>query len=427
MMKLQMIGCSHHDEAVEFRERIALAGDGLAAALRGFRDRFPQCELVMLSTCNRVEMYATADERHAPAADDVRDFLADQAHVDAAEVRDHTRYRTGRDAVEHLFTVAASLDSMVVGESQILSQVKAAYDVACQQETAGPMTHGLFQAANRVAKRVQTETSIARRRVSVPSVAVGEVVPEVFDTLRGKTVVVCGSGEMGTETLRYLKNAGADNIVVVGRNYERAAGVAEQFGGRAERWESLAACVTAADVLVGATSATEPILDAATFAVHHPKRGGRTLLILDLAVPRDVEPAVGDFDGVYLYSIDDLQTACERNRRKREKEWPKAKAIIADETDAFMRSIQNQQTGPVIARLRRTAADVRDEELRRLSNKLSLSDDDPTRKEIEKSLDRLIGKLLHPPLASIRDDAADGHTRGLLEAVKHLFNLGDED
>ena len=283
----------------------------------------------------------------------------------------------------------------------------------------------MFQAANRAAKRVQQETSIHRRRVSVPSVAVGEVTFEVFDTLRDKRVVLCGAGEMGEETLRYLNQAGASDICIINRSYERAVALAKAFGAETALWDSLGEQLVDADLVIGTTSATEPIMDEASFLPLHAKRQNRVLLILDLAVPRDFDPAIGDLSSVYLYGIDDLQSACEKNRRERQKEWPKAKQIIAEETERFMRAFNHRATGPVIQRLREQAQDIKSDELERLMNKLQASDD-ASRREIEKSFDRLINKLLHPPLASLRDDAADGHRRGLLEALRHLFNLGDE-
>lgn len=426
-MNLQMIGCSHHDAAVEFREKISFTNEQVGQALGEFRQRFPSSEIVLISTCNRVELYATGGGDSELDRDDVAEFLADQHHLQADEVVDQMIYRVGTDAVEHLFTVAASLDSMVVGEAQILSQVKQAYDTACNSGSAGPLTHSVFQAANRAAKRVQQETTIHRRRVSVPSVAVGEVATEVFETLANKRVVLCGAGEMGEETLRYLKQAGASDICILNRSYERAVALAKAFGAESALWDSLNEQLVDADLLIGTTAATEPIMDEAAFLPLHAKRKDRVLLILDLAVPRDFDPAIGDLSSVYLYGIDDLQSACDRNRRERQKEWPKAKQIITEETQRFMQAFNHKATGPVIQRLREQAQDLKNDELERLINKLKLAELDPSaRKEIEKSFDRLINKLLHPPLASLRDDAAEGHRRGLLEALRHLFNLGDE-
>ncbi len=428
-MKLQMIGCSHHDAAVEFRERVSFATEQqISDALGAFRQQFPSAELVLLSTCNRVELYAAASDDEELDRNAVAEFLAGQHQLSTDEVVEQMIYRSGNEAVEHLFTVAASLDSMVVGESQILSQVKMAYDLACASGSAGPLTHSVFQAANRAAKRVQTETAIHRRRVSVPSVAVGEVVPEFFDTLANKRVVLCGAGEMGEETLRYLNQAGAGDICVLNRSRERAEQLAAEFRVQSAPWQTLTQEVIKADLLIGTTAATHPILTVDQFSDLITNRRNRLLLILDLAVPRDFDHAIGDFPNVYLYAIDDLQAACERNRREREREWPKAKQIISEETLRFMRDLNHRATGPVIRRLRDQAQDIKQEELRRLIAKLASSkiDDDGARKEIEKSFDRLINKLLHPPLASLRDDAAEGHQRGLLEALRHLFNLGDE-
>ena len=410
-----------------FAKRLRLVANRLLRALAAFRQRFPSCELVLLSTCNRIELYTTAPDDTDLDRDAVAQFLADQQSIRVDEIVDQMIYRVGIEAIEHLFAVASSLDSMVVGEAQILSQVKQAYDRACHVGSAGPLTHSVFQAANRAAKRVQQETSIHRRRVSVPSVAVGEVIPEFFDSLADKQVIICGAGEMGGETLRYLKQAGANNITVLNRSYDRGAELAKEFGTRVDRWEALPEQIVAADVVVGTTAATNPIIDLADFQPLHARRQHRVLLILDLAIPRDFDPAIGNLSSVYLYAIDDLKAACERNQKQRQKEWPKAKQIIDEETQRFVQAFQHRSTGPVIRRLREQAMELKTDELQRLAGKLKLDELDPAvAKEVEKSFDRLINKLLHPPLTSIRDDAAEGHTRGLLEAVRHLFNLGDE-
>ena len=429
-MKLQMIGCSHHDAAVDFRERVSFTADQVRDALSAFQQRYPSGELVLLSTCNRVELYVSAAEEELLDRDSVAQFIAEQHQLETDDVVEQMIYRSGAEAIEHLFTVAASLDSMVLGEAQILSQVKQAYDLARSSGSAGPLTHSVFQAANRTAKRVQQETAIHRRRVSIPSVAVGEVVPEVFDSLTDKRVVVCGAGEMGEETLRYLVQAGATDICVMNRSFERAVALSKAFGGETAPWETLLEQVAQADLLIGTTAATDPILTADQFASLHAARHGRVLLILDLAVPRDFDPPIGDFSNVYLYQIDDLESACERNRRERKKEWPKAKQIITEETQRFIQALNHQSTGPVIQRLRGLAQEVKQDELNRLINKLQPNgkqiDHTAITKEVEKSFDRLINKLLHPPMASIRDDAASGHRHGLVEALRQLFKLGDD-
>lgn len=428
-----MIGCSHQTAAVDFREQLSFTGDQAREAITAFRARFPACELVLLSTCNRVELYTAAAES-APGHDldggpdrsEVLEFLAQQRHISVDRLMATMMYRSGTEAVSHLFAVAASLDSMVVGETQILSQVKEAYDLACSSGSAGPLTHAAFQAASRVAKRVQRETTIHRKRVSVPSVAVGEVASEFFETLAGKTVVLLGAGDMGRETMRYLLDAGADDIRILNRSLARAESVAEEYGGRVMAWDDLDRALIDADVVVGTTSAPEPIITLDRFKTILPLRYDRVLLILDLAVPRDVDPAVGKLEDVYLYSVDDLQAACERNRQERQRQWPKAKRIIDEETLRFVSELHHRATGPVIQRLREHAEDIRMEEWVRLNNKLSqLNVSDEARREIEKSLDRVVNKLLHPPLASLREAAMDGHQSSLLDAIKRLFSLGD--
>ncbi len=436
-MKLQMIGCSHQNAAVDFREQLSFTTDQARAAIDAFRKRFPAAEMVLLSTCNRVELYTAASDSaktvddqatidEGPNRDEVILFLADQRQMSPARLLETMIHRSGDEAVTHLFTVAASLDSMVVGETQILSQVKEAYELACESGSVGPLTHAAFQAASRVAKRVQRETMIHRKRVSVPSVAVGEIIPEFFDKLSDKTVVLMGAGEMGRETLRYLIDQGATDIRIANRTREHAETLAKEIGGRAIDWSELDQALIDADVLVGTTSSTEPIITKERFAKISSKRYQRVLLILDLAVPRDVDPVIGERNDVYLYSVDDLQAACERNRQERRREWPKAKRIIDEETARFVGDLHHRATGPVIQRLRDHASEMKREEWTRLENRLKqMNVSEEARSEIEKSLDRLVNKLLHPPLSSLRNDAAAGHQRGLLEAIKQLFSLGD--
>ncbi len=388
---------------------------------------------MLLSTCNRVELYTATSfaadglpGEEVPQYAELLDFLARQREVPPAHLVTATTFRKGADAVAHLFEVAASLDSMVVGETQILSQVKGAYDLACNIGSAGPLTHAAFQAASRVAKRVQRETTIHRKRVSVPSVAVGEVASEFFETLSGKTVALLGAGEMGRETMRYLLDAGADDIRILNRSRGRAEELAAELGGTVMDWDQLDEALTLADVLVGTTSSPEPVVQLERFRRIQSLRYDRVLLILDLAVPRDVEPAIGDLDEVYLYSVDDLQAACERNRQERQRQWPKAKKIIDEETTRFISELHHRATGPVIQRLREHADDIRQEEWLRLNNKLSQMDvSEDARREIEKTLDRVVNKLLHPPLASLREAALDGHQSSMLAAIKRLFSLGD--
>ena len=431
-MKLQMVGCSHHSARVEVRERLAFNRDQTAAALSQFRTRYPQAEAVLLSTCNRVELYIASEAPEAcPTHHDAVSFLAEFHGLPPGDIFNQLFEHTGEDFVRHLFTVAASLDSMVVGEAQILSQVKQAYELATSVAATGPLTNAAFQAALRVAKRVATETAIQQKRVSIPSVAVADYARAFFERFDDKRVLIIGAGEMGAETLRYLIDEGARDISIINRSLPRAQELADRLGGVARPWDELHELLVAADLVVSATGASEPIVAAAEFKRIVGERYQRPLLILDLAIPRDFDPAVGELPGVYLTAIDDLQNACERNRREREREWPAAERIIEEETRRFMTDLHHRATAPTIKRLKARADEVKAEELARLLGKLEQilgrlgPDDVKARTEIAAAFDRVVNKLLHPPLESLRDEAQEGTPHGLLDALKRLFKLKD--
>ncbi len=424
-MKLQIVGCSHHTAPIELRERLSFSPEQTQTALLEIRARFPGIESVLISTCNRVEVYTAAQAPNTcPTHQQVVDFLASFHGLDSLEIFDALVERSGEEAVRHLFTVASSLDSMVVGEAQILAQVKQAYELARTADNAGPLTNSVFQTAIRVAKRVANETAINQRRVSIPSVAVADFASQIYERFDDKRVLVIGAGEMGEETLRYLMAEGARDIVVVNRSQQRAQELASRVGGSAHPWTDLLEQLADADLVISTTGAEQPIITEEAFQRVHQARHKRPLFILDLAVPRDFAPKIGDLLGVYLYSIDDLQEACEANRRARKKEWPKAERIIEIETQRFMAELHHRATGPTVRRLKAQAEQVKAEELNRLLNKLSELDE-RSHAEIVRSFDRLVNKLLHPPLESLRDEAATGPPHGLIEALKRLFQLTD--
>lgn len=424
-MKLHMVGCSHHSARVEVRERLAFSRDQATEALARFRSLYPEAEAVLLSTCNRVELYFASEAAEScPSRRDAVAFLAEYHGLAPAQVFDDLFEHTGEDLVRHLFTVAASLDSMVVGEAQILAQVKQAYELATSANATGPLTNAMFQSALRVAKRVASETAIQQKRVSIPSVAVAEFAKSVFERFDDKRVLVIGAGEMGEEALRYLMDEGAREISIVNRNIDRAEDLASRLSGTARPWDELHPLLVEADLVVSATGASEPIVGADEFKPIVAERYQRPLLILDLAIPRDFEPAIGGLTGVYLYSIDDLQTVCDKNRRERESEWPRAAQIIEEETQRFMADLAHRSTAPTIRRLKALAEQMKTDELARLFNKHPAIEP-KLRRDVEAAFDRVVNKLLHPPLESLRDEAEQGAPHGLLEALKRLFRLND--
>jgi glutamyl-tRNA reductase len=421
-MLMQVVGCSHHGTAIAMRERLAFSPDQAREALDHWRRVFPHVELVLLSTCNRVELYSATEQGCEPTFDQVAGFLARFHGLESQDVAEHLYRHCDEAAVRHLFLVASSLDSMVLGEPQILAQVKQAYQLATQQDNTGPIMHALFQSALRVAKRVANDTAIHYRHVSVPSVAVADFAQQVFERFDDKEILVVGAGEMAEETLLYLQDEGARNVTVVNRHFERAVELANRRKGRALPWEQLPQALAAADMVISTTAAGHAIVTLEQFVQIEATRHARPLFILDLAVPRDFEPAIGDRPDVYLYSVDDLQAACQRNQTQRDHELPTALHIVDQETLRFMGELYHRAIGPTIEQLRLGWQAPKEEELQRLLNKLP-NLDDRSKDEIRHSFDRLVNKLLHPPLMSLRDEAQQGVPRGLLDALARLFQL----
>ena len=423
-MSLLVIGCSHRNAPIALRERLAFSPQQCREALDQIRGEFPEIEAVLLSTCNRVELFTASAEAGTREARPLVDFLAGFHGLDPAEVKDYLLELRGEAAVDHLFTVAASLDSMVIGEPQILSQVKQAYQTAIDAQSIGPLLHLAFQAALKTGRRIMNETTIQQRRVSIPSVAVGDFASQIFDHFGDKHALVIGAGEMAEETLRYLQDVGVRNVTVVNRSPARAEDLAARFQGRALPWEQLPEAVIAADLIVSTTGAEEHVVRLDRFLEWERRRPARPLFVLDLAVPRDFDPAIGQRPGVYLYSVDDLKEACQRNQQQRDKEMPAARRIIEEESHAFLGEVHRRAMAPVIRSLHEGWQKPKDEELRRLLNKLP-NVDDRTRDEISQSFDRLINKLLHPPMESLRHESRHGIPHTLLDALKRLFQLKD--
>ena len=423
-MILKIIGCSHHQSSVEVRERLAFNPQQTLRFLRKFYDAYPQSEVVLLSTCNRTELYAAGQSYDLmPSTEEMGLFLADSCGVQHSEINDFLFEHANEQAVRHLFAVAASLDSMVIGEAQILSQVKRAYRQAADLNQPMPLTHHVFQAAIRVAKRVASETEIHANRVSIPSIAVGVFARQIFERLDNKQILVIGAGKMADETLKYIQGEGGRDFVVVNRTREAAVRLADKFNGRVADWDELPEQIQNADLIVSTTGASQPVVTLQMYQQIERGRLQRPLFVLDLAIPRDFEPGIGNCLNVYLYTIDDLQQECDRNRNARAGEWPKAQKILDQEAERFMRELSLRSKGPTIQRLKQQALEIKDAELDRLMKRLG--EVDPLQqKEIEASFHRMINKLLHPPLESLKDEAETGAT-GLLDALKRLFQLGD--
>ncbi len=423
-MNLLTFSCTHQTAQLAVRERLAFSNvEQIGRAYQRLEDLFPQAEFVILSTCNRVEIHTAASESHClPTLSQMAQFLAEFHQVPLDEFVGELREYNGSTAVAHLFEVVSSLDSMVLGEPQIVAQVKDAYRQAEEHQACGPFTHALFQSAIRTSARVRSETRLAEGKVSIASVAVGDFGKGIFDHFHDKRVLVIGAGEMAEETLRYLLGEGVREIVVVNRSFERAQKLAEEFRGAAQPWSELDHCLRQADVIVSTTGADEPIISVARFSAARKGADAKPVFILDLAAPRDFDPAVGDLENVFLYDIDSLSRTCEENRRARIREIEKAGKIIEGETARLMGEFYRRAGGEVVTRLREGWKDIAQQELERLFKKSSHFDD-ADREAIARSVDRIVNKLLHPPLEALKDESQDGAAHGLINALRKLFGL----
>jgi glutamyl-tRNA reductase len=426
-MKLLMVYCNHESAPLKVRERLAFSNaDVLAKAYQRWRESFPQFEAVILSTCNRVEICAATEQENVDiSSDQIAGFLSEFHQVPRDDFVANLHALSGSAAARHLFEVTASLDSMVLGEPQIVNQVKEAYRHAQVNESCGPITNLLFQRAVSVSAKIRSDTRLSEGRVSIASVAVGDFGKRIFNRFDDKRVLVIGAGEMAEETLRYLNSEGATKITIVNRNAERARKLADEFGGNVVAFDNLDNQLKIADVVVSTTGATDPIMDARRFEAVRGAGKRHTMFILDLGAPRDFESGVGTVDdNVFLYDIDDLKAACEENRKARSAELETAATMVADATDRFMQDIHHRGTGPLITRLRSQWSDISQQELELLFRKnphLGESD----REAIQRTLERVVNKLLHPPLETLKDESKDGTPQGLLDALRQLFQLKD--
>jgi len=422
---LALVGATHRTVPLELRERLAFSADEAVATLAAFRERFPGREVVLLSTCNRVELYVAGEhEATAPPQDALVAFLAERRGLEPATVARAVSGQADEGVARHLFSVAAGLDSMVLGEPQILAQVKQAWTLARESGSTGALTDSLFQSALRTAKRVATETGLGRERTSIPSVAVADFAAGVFERFDDKRILLVGAGKMAAETLRYLRAGGGRDVTILNRTATRAVELAARLGARPGAFAELAAELVAADLVVSTTGASQPVVSLELFEKIEREREGRPLVVLDLAVPRDFDPRIGARPGVWLYSVDDLVAACDANRKSRQREMPAALAIVEEETLRFVTDLHHRSTAPVIEQLRAGWSETAVAELERLFRRLpDLGEEE--RAEIRQAFERYAAKLLHPPLVSLRSESRSGVPHGLLDALKRLFQLGE--
>jgi glutamyl-tRNA reductase len=422
-MNLRAIGCNFQTAPVEVREKLAFDKPKLDRALGELNARYG-AEAVILSTCNRVELYLARPEvgaaLHAPL---VAEFLGEVHGLPADAVHPHLYEHADAAAVRHVFRVTSSLDSLIVGEGQIAGQVRDAFDAARAAAATGPLLNALFPSAARVSKRVRTETDIAKGHVSVSSVAV-DFVRQVFDHFTDKTVLVVGAGKMGRLTLKHLQELNPGRVLVTNRSPQKAAAVAELCGGRSVPWDQLDDALVQADIVLSTTGAASPIVTHTRFREKVlTKRTRWPVVIFDMAVPRDFDPRVDDGERVFLYNVDDLNRIREQTLAERRRHLAPAEAIVDAEVRKFVEGWNHQQNGPVIGQLTGELDKLREgivgPLLGKLNGKLTAAEKD----HLEGAFRLFQNRILHGPMAALRDASKEGHGGGLRDALRMLFGL----
>jgi glutamyl-tRNA reductase len=422
-MHIHCLGLNHRTADVSLRERLAFSEESIKAALAhlgcGAGTQPDEiCELVILSTCNRVEIYAVGPYLSFAS---LEVFLSEIKGVPRADFEPHLYRLADEQAVSHLFRVAAGLDSMVIGESQILGQVMVAFELARGQGSSGPVLSRLFQAALYTGKRARTETAIGHNPASISSVA-ARLAEGVVPNLPHAHILVLGAGEMAELAVDALRKRGASSIHVVNRTIERARSLADRWGGQASTFEQLSQALEWADILLTSTGAPHTIIHADLVADAMHSRPHRPLVIIDIAVPRDVEIEVGDLPGVRLYDLDGLQQRLELSLTQRAHEIPHVEAILAVEQDAFMDYLASLDVLPLIAAMRLQAEAIRQAELEKTLRRLP--DLDATeRQRLEALTQALVKKLLHAPITRLRAGAGSPDSAEIAAAARTLFNL----
>jgi glutamyl-tRNA reductase len=422
-MNIAVVGLSHKTASVEIREKMSFPEAKLSDALMCMSRIDAVNENVLLSTCNRVEAYATVRDPEA-GVEGLKSFFLEYHGLEGDKYLNSLYAYEGVDAIKHIFRVAASLDSMVVGEPQILGQLKDAYDHGLSKKTTGVVMNRLMKKAISVAKRIRNETKIAESAVSISFAAV-ELARKIFGDLDGKTVMLAGAGEMAELAARHLVNNGVKKVLVANRTYERALKLADEFDGEAVKYEDLADEMVRADILIASTGATDYIVNHADMSRVIKGRKNRPVFLIDIAVPRNLDPEINKIDNVYLYDIDDLESVVDSNIKERQKEAGLAEEIIEEEIDTFVAWMRSIEVVPTIVALREKAENIRKAELEKTLSKM----DGLSEKQI-KQLDGLtqaiINKVLHSTLINLKKNAGTPEGGGYVEAARVLFEIQDK-
>lgn len=421
-MNILVVGLNHKTADVDVREKLAFNGPKLEEGLMRIKTLPEVKEALILSTCNRVEMYTNVKDA-ARAYESIKDFISEFHEIERGSLEKSLYSYENLIAVRHVFRVASSLDSMVVGEPQILGQIKDAFEFALQKKATGILLNKLMKKAISVAKRIRTETKIAENAVSISFAAV-ELAKKIFTDLSTKSVMLLGAGEMAELAAKHLVSSGVKDVVVANRTYETGCNLAKEFNGRAVKFEDFVHEIANTDIVICSTGASKYVLMKEQ--MHHvmKERRHKPVFIIDISVPRNIDPEINKIDNVYLYDVDDLQGVVDSNVEGRQKEAEKAEAIIADEIETFQKWQSSLDAVPTIVALRDRADAIRKEELEKLLNKLS-GLGEKEKKEIEYMANAIINKLIHPPTIALKEDSEDKDI--LIATLKRLYGLNEKE
>jgi len=416
-MKILVLGLNHKTAPLEIREKLAFDTAETSRALCELKKRFGQAEFVLISTCNRVELYCAG--KHCQGADTAKlaEFLSEFHNVELDKFRQFLYTYEDEEAIRHLLMVASSLDSLVVGEAQIIGQVKDSYKLACAAKTTGKTLNRLFHCAFATSKKVYTTTSISNGRVSIAGVAV-ELARQLFADISSAKVVVIGAGDTGQLLVQHLLQAGARNITVVNRSYDRGLNVAEQYGIRAEKWEQLNEQLIGANIAIASASVQDYLFRKESFKEIIARRKEGTLLIIDIAVPRNFEPAVNELEGIYLYSVDDLSAVVEQNRKARERDIAKGMEIILENVTDFTDWFVSKDIGPLIGRMKKQFKQIAENEMEQFF--VGVRQEASCREVMEAMVNRVVNKLLHCVIKNVNNVAREN---GATEAAKLVDSI----
>lgn len=421
-MNIVLVGLSHKTAPLEMRERLAFAEPLLPEALESLVGLNALDEALIVSTCNRVELIASTPMGSQQGLDSLADFLSQYHKLPSGSLNGHIYKHTDGNAIKHLFRVAASLDSMVIGESQILGQVKEAYQHAINAGTIGRVLSQLMHRTLSVAKRIRTETGVAQNAVSVSSVAV-ELARKIFQDLSDKTVLLVGAGEMGELAARSLIDAGTSKLIVTNRTAERAEEVASRYSGGAVKFEAFYDVLPSADIVLCSTGAPDYVIRAAETKRALKARKKGPLLFVDISVPRNIDPGVSSLDNVFLFDVDDLDSVVKTNIREREKEASRAESIIDSEVSQFVEQLRSLDIGPAVLEVKEMLLQIVVSEFKR--NRKRLPDMTPQQEAaIEDVLiPALVNKLSHPMIVHLRNAARDGKPSQMVEELRRMMHI----